>query len=288
MSNFQYLVDKINNASFINVPFKHIYLENFFNENHIAEIKQATEINVPKFSSSKDMIDTLSSTYNYDPHPFPGCTTNVKNYLHWLDSGEIHKGIKKDQELLEGFGIALRLESYKTTLLEELIDFFNSIEWHTCLKEKFEKTGHTKVDTAIQKYLTGYEISPHPDIRRKCLTYMININPSDESENLNLHTYFMELVENKKWIYRYWAENLDTERCWIPWDWASPCFNQKKNNSITVFAPTDDTIHAVKLNYDHCKFQRTQFYGNLWYSPTQLKPSSWKDLEQIGNGWRFE
>lgn len=281
MNNFQYLIDKINNATFINVPFKYLYIEEFFNEFHINEITRAKEISVPEFSSSEDMIDSLTTTYNYNPHPFPGCTTNIKNYLHWLHTGEIHKGIKKDQELLEGFGIALRLKSYKTAILEDLIEFFNSNEWHTCLKEKFEKTRATTVDTAIQKYLTGYEISPHPDIRRKCLTYMININSSLEAESLNLHTHFMELVENKKWIYKYWGDNLNVERCWIPWNWATAKFNQRKNNSITVFAPDNNTIHSVKLNYDHCKFQRTQFYGNLWYEKTSLISSNWKDLENM-------
>ena len=27
----------------------------------------------------------------------------------------------------------------------------------------------------------------------------------------------------------------------------------------------DYTLHAVKLNYDHLKYQRNQIYGNLWY-----------------------
>lgn len=110
---------------------------------------------------------------------------------------------------------------------------------------------------------------------------MININPSDQSEKINLHTYFMSLNKNKEWIYDYWKNNTDIDRCWVPWSWATENFNQRKNNSITIFAPDNNTIHAVKLDYNHLKFQRTQFYGNLWYKKSKITPSNWKTLEQI-------
>lgn len=281
MKNFNYLIDKIYNANFLSEPFKFIYLENFFKEEHFNEIINARQIDTPDFKNSEQLINELIHQYKYYPQQFPGCVTDVNQYLKWIGTRQIQKGIKENQELLEGFGLALRLKDYQSTILKELIDFFNSTEFHNCLKEKFEKTDFTTVETAIQKYLTGYEISPHPDIRRKCLTYMININPSDQSEKTNLHTYFMSLNEDKKWIYDYWKNNTNVDRCWIPWKWAKPVFNQRKNNSITIFAPDNNTIHAVKLDYDHCKFQRTQFYGNLWYSKYNFIHSNWKKLEKI-------
>ena len=53
----------------------------------------------------------------------------------------------------------------------------------------------------------------------------------------------------------------------------------KKNNSITIFAPDNDTIHSVKAQYEHLKYQRTQFYGNLWFNekPLPFKPC-WEDF----------
>ena len=281
MKQFTYLIDKIYKADILSKPFKFVYLENFFNDKHFSQIIQANQINTPEFENTEQMIDQLIHNYNYSPQPFPGCTTSIEQYLEWIETGQIIKGIKDNQDLLEGFGIALRLKKYHSTILEELIDFFNSVAFHDCLKEKFEKTDFTTVETAIQKYLTGYEISPHPDIRRKCLTYMININPSDQSEKIDLHTYFMSLNEDKKWIYDYWKNYTDIDRCWVPWAWATENFNQRKNNSITIFAPDNNTIHAVKLDYNHLKFQRTQFYGNLWYKKSKITPSNWKTLEQI-------
>jgi hypothetical protein len=64
------------------------------------------------------------------------------------------------------------------------------------LKISLVRLAETRVETAIQKYVSGYEISPHPDIRRKCATYMININ-HPRAEHLELHTHFMEFVEDK-------------------------------------------------------------------------------------------
>ena len=40
---------------------------------------------------------------------------------------------------------------------------------------------------------------------------------------------------------------------------------QKQNNSIVIFSPSFDTMHAVKASYCHLGGQRTQAYGNLWF-----------------------
>ena len=48
-----------------------------------------------------------------------------------------------------------------------------------------------------------------------------------------------------------------------------------------MFAPDYNTLHAVKLDYDHTKLQRTQVYGNLWYkndSIPKVKKANWKTL----------
>jgi hypothetical protein len=281
MKNFTYLIDKINKASFIYDPFKYIYLENFFTEEDFREITFSKEIFLSEYQTTERLIDSLIED-NYKPQPFPGCTTNISDYLHWFNNRRIVNGIKKDQELLEGFGITMRLQQYKTPILEDLFNFFNSIEWHNCIKQKFEKIEDiTSIDTAIQKYLSGYEISPHPDIRQKCLTYMININPSELAEKEDIHTHFMTFNDDKKWIYNFWKDNQNVDRCWVPWSWATTKFKQNKNNSITLFAPSNNTLHGVKLNYNHCKYQRTQFYGNLWYKKNNLKEVNWNYLNSL-------
>ena len=54
---------------------------------------------------------------------------------------------------------------------------------------------------------------------------------------------------------------------------------QSENNSLVIFSPDDDTLHGVKTNYDHLANQRTQIYGNLWYSEKKFIPGpKWEDL----------
>lgn len=40
-----------------------------------------------------------------------------------------------------------------------------------------------------------------------------------------------------------------------------------ENNSMVIFHPDNNppTLHAIRLNYNHLKYQRTQIYGNLMY-----------------------
>jgi len=280
MEDFNYLIDKIYDADFILDPFKFIYLENFFSEEHFQRILACKQIKVPQFNSTKEMCNELSKTYKYSPQHLPGCTTDLKSYLLWHDTRKTGKGVA-NQDLLEGYGIAFRLKKYQDNILKDLVNFFNGDAWHNCIKEKFNKTGETVVETAIQKYLSGYEISPHPDIRLKCATYMININTDLEAERLKIHTHFMTFKEEMKWIFEEWRTVQDKDTCWVPWEWATTKYEHSVNNSITMFAPDYNTLHAVKLDYDHTKFQRTQVYGNLWYtgkSIPNVRKANWKLL----------
>ena len=70
-----------------------------------------------------------------------------------------------------------------------------------------------KYDGGIQKYLDGYEISPHPDIRRKAATFMVNVNPSRTiRKKMNHHTHYMKLTETRKYVQTLWEGNPNIER----------------------------------------------------------------------------
>ena len=260
---FDYILEKINNAEFETDPFKFIYIEDFLSQEHFDLITQNDQINFPEFNKIEDMIQHLNNN-NYAPVPFPGCTTDVAQYVKWFKTGQ---GAPPSHAhgLLEGFGIAYRIQEYKNETINKLMQFLNSPIFLDTLKQKFGKKGDMRVETAIQKYLTGYEISPHPDIRKKCLTYMLNINPDEKAHEYGLSTHFMKFKPEYKHIQEFWKTNQKAERCWVPWDWCETVFEQKANNSITIFAPYDESMHAVKLDYDMLKTQRTQVYGNLWY-----------------------
>jgi hypothetical protein len=285
MYNFDYILDKIVSAPFSKYPFKHIYLENFLSDEHFKHIVNSEQIKLTQFSSTEELISALL-TKNYSPVSFPGCTADVIEYITWFN-GDRTARFKND--LIEGRGMSMRMTSYDDQLLSELLAFLNSDKFHNAIKNKFKKTLPTRVETAIQKYLTGYEISPHMDVRKKCLTYMVNINPGLDSENLEMHTHYLKFKTQYEKLYSYWENNTDVDRCWVPWDWCTSEFKQTKNNTMVMFAPGNDTIHAVKADYDHLLTQRTQIYGNLWYDPYVINPTApdkfipmnWRDLKEV-------
>ena len=87
---------------------------------------------------------------------------------------------------------------------------------------------------------------------------MLNINASPGSEDIAIHTYLLEFTRQRRYIYDLWEGNPQMDRCWVPWDWCEVKKQTNLNNSITIFAPSNRTLHAVKLDYDHLQFQRTQ------------------------------
>ena len=94
--------------------------------------------------------------------------------------------------------------------------YINSKESKQVLCNKFEiDFKDVYLDVGIQKYLNGYEISPHPDVRKKALTFMININPGINSEEADFHTHYLRFIDSKKYIYDFWKYNNQFDRCWV-------------------------------------------------------------------------
>lgn len=276
MAKFKYLIEKIKKSDFTTHPFKHIYIEEFFSQEDFDEIVNSSEIEAPVAKNDVDLIDSLMSR-GFKPISFPGCVTDISKYIAWH---------KKKTEVTrngtcEGFGMALRLYNIKTKILTEINDFLASDAFNKAIADKFSiDFSNCHIDGGIQKYLDGYEISPHPDIRKKAATFMVNINPSLQSDTLNHHTHYLSLKPEYRYVEEFWKHNLDIDRAWVPWDWAETVKLQSKNNSIVLFAPSHETLHAVRADYDHLISQRTQLYGNLWYSnSSKMKTMDWTGLD---------
>ena len=256
-------------------PFKHIYIENLFTEQHFNSIIASPEIHAPAASTDEQLINNLLQV-GFKPIPFPGCITDAKKYIAWRRG----KRMVKHHSACEGFGMALRLYEPRTEILAQVNKFLVSDEFNKAIALKFDLDFSVcTVDTGIQKYLDGYEISPHPDIRKKAATFMVNIHPNMHSETSDHHTHYLRFKEERKYVQRFWEGNPDINRCWVPWDWTETSFQQTKNNSIVIFAPSNDTMHGVKARYDHLITQRTQLYGNLWFK--EAKTRGVVDWEQL-------
>lgn len=276
-SEFGYLAERIADASVVSEPFEHIYVRELFTPDHLDRIISDPQVH---FGSTRTNAGLLlrAARAGYRPQEFPGCTTNVGEYLWRLRTGRW----PVDGRPVEGYGMTLRLRSIRSAWLASLIDYLNGPEFVGAIIAKFDLKGEQRVETAVQKYLSGYEISPHPDTRHKTATYMVNINDPGRDFPSDLHTHLMRFKPDYEWVAQLWESNQDIDRCWVPWDWCETVSMTVDNNAMVMFAPNDRTLHAVKLSYDHRTIQRTQLYGNLWSkdsSLSSLRPVRYAELE---------
>ncbi|GMN14955.1 hypothetical protein [Altererythrobacter sp. MTPC7] len=281
MSRFDYLTAKVTSADFTEIPFRHIHIDDFFSDSDFDEILASPEIKLPPADNDDQLFENLEGS-GYKVIEFPGCITDRAEYLRWRhdpSQGAYHN-------TCEGFGMTLRLFEKRSEILRELDEFLASDEFNRAIAEKFDVDfDNCTIDGGIQKYLDGYEISPHPDIRRKAATFMVNINPHEASEEFDHHTHYMQLKPERAYVGSFWEGNPDFDRAWVPWDWCQTVTEQRRNNSIVLFSPSNDTIHAVRARYDHLKTQRTQLYGNLWYDKLpDRKPMKWEHLDLRATG----
>jgi hypothetical protein len=274
---FQYLMDKIKCAPFEGEPFRHIYVREFFNEPHFRQIISAQEIALRPAKDDEQLFAALFEG-GYKVINFPGCITEREVYLKWHRRKDPRENYTNSS--CEGFGMTLRLTKPASSIISDLVAFMNTSEFQQVLADKFDlQLGAVYYDNGVQKYLDGYEISPHADTRNKALTYMVNINPAAQWETKNHHTHYLIFRDEYKYVPAYWAGHPKEDRCWVPWSWCQTIKMQKENNSVVIFSPRNDTMHAVKASYDHCSGQRTQMYGNLWYREPQAEPGpEWENF----------
>lgn len=283
---FEYLLDKINEATILMDPFEHVVIDNFFNEEHFNLFLRDNQIHPQKALNNENLRKILSAE-NYHVINFPGCTISEDEYFSSLNSEKqiVKNNCHYDSELnktLEGFGITYKLGKIRNKKIEEIILFMRSQKFKDCLKKKFaiEKCN---IKIEIQKNLTNYEISPHPDIRQKALTFLLNIN-SDSFGTIpteNFNTHLLEFKDEKKFIKDFWRQNPKFQRCWVPWEWCETKKIISTNNSLLMFKPSESSLHAVRLKYDHLETQRTQIYGNLMFSNVgSFKNMSFEDFEK--------
>jgi len=273
--DFTYILKKIQDAKIIEYPFPHLDINNFLSNEHLELIIKDKQLHLNQKKTHDDIYNELINN-GWKIQVFPGCTSNWDNYKKYINNGNYCSS-----DPVENVGITFRLYNYKNNIIKKLIEFMNSNEFHNILKKKFDIKEDTNIISAIQKNLTGYEISPHPDNRQKCLTYLLNINNNKEIENLDCNTHLLKFKNNYTFVQDFWEKNKDVNRCWVPWEWCNTIKTMNKNNSMLIFKPDNKpaTLHAIRLKYNHLKYQRTQIYGNLMYKKHPIsKNSNYKDF----------
>src|SRR5262249_9297488 len=115
--SFDYLLDKIRQADFVLTPFRHIQINDFFNQEHFSLITAAPEIAIAGVDGDRQLFDVLFNN-GYKIIEFPGCITSKEEYLRWHKAkGPTHH----NSTACEGFGVTLRLMSAQSPVIRELI-----------------------------------------------------------------------------------------------------------------------------------------------------------------------
>ena len=276
--NLDYLIEKINCAKIITEPFPHLEINDFLKDDDFRLIVENSQIHFESCESTTELMKTLESKH-YRVQKFPGCSTDIKDYLLRLEKNNWPKDRKGTP--IETFGITYRLQKYENKNIKKIVDYFASTELENALRDKFDITEKTYAISAIQKNLTGYEISPHPDTRRKAMTYLYNINKDSSIQHYDIHTHLLKFKNKYNKIYDIWHEKKAYDRCWVPWEWCDSIKQIRKNNTIVIFPTTNKSLHAVRMDYPHEIFQRTQIYGNLMFVEDKSVPlRNYKQLKK--------
>lgn len=285
MNKFSYLSNKVREADFSTDPFRHIIIDKFFKDEHFDRIVNSEQIKTPRYSSHRDVVNGLVSM-GYEPQPFPGSITNIEKYLEFTNGETAFDRNLIDgygKYVIEGYGLTMRLNKCTDAFLNELIEYLNGAEFQTALKSKFAIDEPVEIETAYQKNLMHYEISPHCDTSKKALTYMVNIYNVDDCSNRDMHTHLLRFKPQYRYLYEVWKYN-EFDPIWVPWQWCETVKKTRTNNSISIFRPSFDTLHAVKITEPHFSHQRNQIYGNLWYPSSKKKGDrSWQQLDLIND-----
>ena len=273
MYDFNYLIDRLNQSDICQEPFEYIYIEKFLSDKHFKDLIAADDISV-NGKDDQDLIQNLENQ-GYEALDFPGCTPSKNKYI------KFRKINKPRKSIYEGLGFAMRLANPKDQIVAELKEFFSSDQWRDAVKEKFNISEDVSIDAGLQKYLSDYQITPHPDIRAKAATWMLNVNNMENSENADIHTHILKFKKPYEYIYKFWEGNPVVDRAWVPWEWCNTVKKFSKNNSILLFSPSNRSLHAVSLKYDHLETQRTQFYGNLWFIDSSGKELYYAKFDEL-------
>ncbi len=282
MSRFDYLIEKVSAAEFAEIPFRHLYIRDFLKEEDFQQIITSKEVAIS--GRNFDELHEKLTTAEYKHQSHPGTFQSIGKYRKFRDGNRLNVDLVQGAQgvdSVEGGGLTYRLNS-ESPLIKDLAQIFSSAAMVETIRAKFELDDDAiRIDCGLQKYLTGYEISPHPDTREKALTWMLNLNPDPESESATYHTHFLRFKKEYQYMHSLWGSIPKLQRTWVPWDWCDTEFLQTDNNSITIFSPGNYSLHAVKANYDDLKHQRTQLYGNYWYETprAELTMFNFKDFQ---------
>lgn len=267
--NFDYVLKKIENAPIITDPYPHIIISNFLSDNdydnllysHHIDIYDKSCLHIPKVNTYNELKSKLQYA-GWEPISYPGAVSG-KTGSDLLNrptgKGLVYKLVDKKADGENG------IRTYLDMFLTRTDNTLNNTSVNTFINTLLNKFKYANnIGWNVYEYnkdLNGYEISPHPDVSGKLVTYQLNLAPDNLLAEYNLATRLLKLRPE----YTDEIEKLAKTRArpWGLWEW----FDETSSvpfigNTFFAFPPTNDTYHAVKLEeYPEKIQQRTMIRG---------------------------
>jgi len=195
-------------------------INDFLGESLFQELISHPDINLGPCTDMSELNGSLNVA-GWEVQLHPGCIATFAEYRQVREGKALYKdansyGHASRHQLLSGSGIAYRYQRSESSAIQDRISLFHGGELLKTLYEKFEIHHETTYDCGLQKYLHGYEIPPHPDIRSKALAFMLNLNTDPQSNLAEYHTHFMRLKSKYHYLYKFWDNHDEIQHCWIP------------------------------------------------------------------------
>jgi hypothetical protein len=249
---FSHVVERIAAAPIIRDPYPYIYVKDIFPSAYY-----------------QAMLQRIVDVGEFAPAVYPGVGVDL-TAANFRDHGLTCENLASDP-WLSAFHNFLKSELFTRPLLER---FSAPDSWGErgpaipAEKHRYFANGQTDFTSVfdLHKDMAGYEITPHPDIPSKIITYLFYLTP-DES----LRQFGTMLCRPKKGVKQSLQDReaasrisravakltkrfsgpygLDQKEGWLPWeDFDITAMAEALPNSFFAFAPNDLSFHAVRMN----------------------------------------
>jgi len=264
---FAHLVRKINAQPIETDPFPHIYLEEVFPAGYY-----------------RALLERIARVGEFVPTLYPGVAVDL-DAKSFKDYGLTCRNFDKDEELACLYAL-LKSEPFSRLLLDK---FSAPESWGArgsaipAEKHVFFKEGRENFTCVfdLHKDLPGYEISPHPDVPSKIVTFLFYFTPDESLSRFGTklcrvkpeckatlaratRSKMSSLLVGATRPFVGKSYGLDQKDSWFPWEMFDVVkVAPAKPNSLLVFAPNADSYHAIRMDIppDHPLRERQTLRG---------------------------
>lgn len=248
-ATFPEVLQAIRRAPILRDPFPHIYVKEIFQ---------------PAFF--RQLLDAIAAKAVFEPAVYPGVSVDLKAE-NFHDHGLACANAQEVPELarLRAF---LKSNAFSRTLLERFADPTAWGERGSAIppeKHKFFADGRDDFTTVfdLHKDLPGYEITPHPDVEEKIITFLFYLTPNDDLSRFGTMLcrpkpeHLADIAGRTEprrdgliaRLTRSAVGRYGLDQVWLPWEWFEIAkIAEARANSFVAFAPNAESYHAVRMN----------------------------------------